>query len=91
MTNRIEEDGMQLLLAFYELSGGKLNDPVPLGDRESTSDEAAAPRAGMDPTAVGCETAVRYLIDQDYIEQADDESSYTLSVPGVDKVNEIRG
>ncbi|MGB3634260.1 MAG: hypothetical protein WA982_09490 [Rubrobacteraceae bacterium] len=91
MTSRIEEDAVQLLIAFHELSGGKLNDPVPLGTQESSEAEAAAPHAGMDPESVDCETAVRYLIDQNYIEQADEESNYTLTVPGVDKVKEIRG
>jgi hypothetical protein len=91
MTSRVEDDAMQLLLAFHELSGGKLNDPVPLGSRESTEGEAAATRAGLDPGSIGCETAVRYLLDQNYIEQADEESNYTLTVPGVDQVKEMRG
>ena len=90
MSSRTEDDAMMLLESFYDLSGGKLNEPVPLGSQESTEAEAAAPRAGMDPESVGCETAVRYLLDQNYIEQAGEESSYTLTVPGVDQVKEMR-
>lgn len=91
MTSRIEEDALHLLIAFHELSGGKLNEPVPLGGRESPESEAAALRAGLDPESIGCETAVRYLLDQNYVEQAGEESNYTLTVPGVDKVKETQG
>lgn len=94
MSGRIEEDALRLLLAFHELSGGKLNEPIPLGVQESSEAEAAAPRAGMEPGSVDCQTAVRYLIDQNYVEQAGqagEESNYKLTVPGVDRVKEMRG
>lgn len=94
-TSRTEDDAMLLLEGFYDLSGGKLNEPVPLGNRESTEAEAAAPKAGMDPGSTGCEIAVRYLVDQGYIKAADDSAqepdTYLLTVPGLDKVKELRG
>lgn len=90
-TSGIEQDAEQLLLAFYELSGSKLNETVSVGGRESNEAEAAAPRAGLDPASVGCETAVRYLADRGYIEQSGGESSYKITVPGIDRVKEIRG
>lgn len=89
-TSGTEDDAMRLLLAFHDLAGGKLNESVPLGGAESAEAEAAAPHAGMDPGTVGCETAVRYLLDQNYIERADEESGYTLTVPGEDRAKELR-
>ena len=88
--SRTEDDAMLLLGSFYDLSGGKLNESVPLGTQEGTEAEAAAPHAGLDPDSVGCETAVRYLVDQNYIEQADEGSNYKLTAPGVDRVKELR-
>lgn len=91
MTGRVEEDAMRLLMAFHELSGGKLNEPVQLGGQGSTEAEAAAPRAGLDPESVNVETATRYLLDQNYIEQSGEGSEYTLTVPGADRAKEIQG
>ena len=94
-TSGTEDDAMRLLLAFHELSGGKLNEPVPLGGPDSTEAEAAAPHAGMDPDSVDCETALRYLIDQNYIEQADEESGLhphrTRRGPGQRDARRIKG
>ncbi|MGF1473476.1 MAG: hypothetical protein ACFB50_17275 [Rubrobacteraceae bacterium] len=92
MTNsRIEEDAMLLLGAFYDLSGGKPNEPVPVGGPESTEADAAAPRAGLDPQDPGCEVAVRYLVDRGYIKAVDEESTaYTLTVPGIERAKELR-
>jgi hypothetical protein len=91
----IEDDAMLLLDAFYELSGGKPNEAVPVGSRQSTEAEAAAPKAGMDPGTVRCETAVRYLVDQNYIEAAgetaDQGPMYRITVPGLDQIRELRG
>ncbi|HZY64899.1 MAG: hypothetical protein M3N10_07725 [Actinomycetota bacterium] len=94
-TSRTEDDAMLLLEGFYDLSGGKPNKPVPVGDQESTEAEAAAPKAGMDPGSISCEIAVRYLVDQGYIKAADEPDqgpdTYTLTVPGIDKIKELRG
>ena len=89
-TSGTEDNAMRLLLAFHDLSGGKLKEPVPLGGADSTEAEAAAPRAGMEPDSVDCETALRYLTDQNYIEQAEDGSGYALTVPGEDRAKEMR-
>lgn len=91
-TSRTEDDAMLLLESFYDLSGGKPNEPVPVGGPESTEAEAAAPNAGIAPESPDCEIAVRYLVDQGYIEAAEEGSgSYTLTVPGIDRIQEIRG
>ncbi len=91
MVSRTEDNAMLLLGGFYDLSGGKPNEPVPLGDSQSTEAEAAAPKVGMDPESPDCEVALRYLVEQGYI-KADDEQSgtYTLNVPGIDRIKEMR-
>ena len=89
---RTEEDAMLLLEGFYDLSGGKPNEPVPVGGSESTEAEAAAPRVGIDPESPNCEVAVRYLLDQGYVKSAgEDAATYTLTVPGIDQVKSRRG
>ena len=89
---RTEEDAMLLLEGFYDLSGGKPNEPVPVGNSESTEAEAAAPRVGMDPESPNCEVAVRYLVDQGYIKSTGEEAAtYTLTVPGIDRIESMRG
>jgi hypothetical protein len=82
---------MLLLEGFYDLAEGKPNEPVPVGDEDSTEEDAAAPKVGMDPGSPDCEVALRYLVDQGYI-KADDEQSgtYTLTVPGIDRIKEMR-
>lgn len=90
-TSRTKDDAMLLLGGFYDISGGKPNDPVPVGGPDSTEAEAAAPKAGMDPESTGCEVALRYLLDQGYIKAEDEETgTYTLTVPGIDRVKEMR-
>ena len=89
---RTEEDAMLLLEGFYDLSGGKPNEPVPVGGPESTESEAAAPRVGIDPESPNCEVAARYLLDQGYIKPAEEEAdTYTLTVTGIDQVKSLRG
>lgn len=90
--NSTEGDAMALLASFYDLSGGKLNEPVPVGEPGSTEVEAAAPRAGIDPELPNCDVAVRYLVEKDYIKLAEESPvAYTLTVPGMDLAKEIHG
>lgn len=90
-TSRTEDDAMLLLESFYDLSGGKPNEPVPVGGPESTEAEAAAPNAGMDPESTACEISIRYLVDEGYIKATDEQAdTYTVTVPGIDRVKEMR-
>src|SRR5215203_1966407 len=89
-TSGVEENAMRLLGAFYDLSGGKLTEPVPIGGPEMLG-EAAGPRADLDPESTECEIAARYLVDQNYIAPADGASGYVITVAGFDRVREMRG
>ena len=90
-TSGTEDDAMLLLGGFYDLAEGKPNEAVPLGGEDSTESEAAAPKVGMDPASTDCEVALRYLVDQGYIKADDEEAgSYTLTVPGIDRIKEMR-
>jgi len=84
----LEETALRLLGAFYDLAGGKLREPVPVGGPEMPG-EGAAPRASLDPDSVECDEAVRYLVNQGYLEPAG--SGYAVTVVGTDKVREMRG
>ena len=84
-TSGIEERAMRLLGAFYKLSGGKPTDPVPLGGPDSPPTEGAANAAGMDLGSTELDVALRYLLDQGYVEQADEPDSYRITVAGIDK------
>jgi hypothetical protein len=89
-TSGVEEDAMRLLGAFYDLSEGKLTEPVPIGGPGAPED-GAAPRADLDPDTPECDIAVRYLVDQRFIAPADAASEYTITVAGFDRVREMRG
>jgi hypothetical protein len=89
-TSGVEQNAMRLLGAFYDLSGGKLTEPVSLGGPEMPG-EGAAPRADLDPESTECEVAARYLVDQGYIAPADAASGYVITVAGFDRVREMRG
>jgi hypothetical protein len=89
-TSGVEENAMRLLGAFYDLSGEKLTEPVPLGGPEMPG-EGAAPRADLDPESTECEVAARYLVNQGYIAPADAASGYVITVAGFDRVREMRG
>jgi hypothetical protein len=88
-TSGIEENAMRLLGAFYDLSGGKLTEPVSLG-RPEIPGEGAAPRADLEPESTECEVATRYLINQGYIAPADATSRYVVTVAGFDRVRDAR-
>lgn len=86
----IDEAAGRLLGAFHDLSGEKLNEPVPLTGSEE--DEGAAEKAGIDPRGTGCEVAVRYLLDHNYLQEVEGgRSLYTITVPGLERVREMRG
>jgi hypothetical protein len=89
-TSGVEENAERLLGAFYDLSGGKLTEPVPLGGPEIPG-KGAAPRADLDPESTECAIAARYLVDQGYIAPADAASGYIITVAGFDRVREMRG
>jgi hypothetical protein len=94
-TSGVEESAMRLLGAFYDLSDGKLTEPVPLGGPQ-TPVEGAAPKADLDPGSPECDIAVRYLVDQKLIAPRGDASQgsaseYLITVPGFDRVREERG
>ena len=83
-TSGVEEAAMRLLGAFYDLSDGKLTEPVPLG-------ESASQKAGLDPESTECAIAARYLVDQKLIEARGNVSEYVITVAGFDRVREMRG
>ena len=87
-TSGVEEDAWRLLGAFYDLSGGKITQPVPLG---GAGMPGAAQRADFDPESTECDIAVRYLVDQGYIEPRGAASEYVIMVAGFDRVREMRG
>jgi hypothetical protein len=85
-TSGVEESAMRLLGAFYDLSDGKLTEPVPLGGAEGS-----AQKAGLDPESTECAIAARYLVDQKLIEARGNVSEYVITVAGFDKTREMRG
>jgi hypothetical protein len=89
-TSGVEESAMRLLGAFYDLSGGMLTEPVPIGGPE-TPGQGAGPRADLDPDSPECNIAARYLVDQKFIAPADAASKYVITVAGFDRVREMRG
>jgi hypothetical protein len=90
-TSGVEESAMRLLAAFHKLSGGKPTEPVSLGRPDSPPTEGAANAAGMDFGSTELDVALRYLIDQNYLEESDQPDEYKITVPGIDKAREVRG
>ena len=90
-TSGIEDVAMRLLGAFYDLAGQNPTRPVPIGGPDSPSGVSAAQTAGIDVGSTEPDVAVRYLLNQGYLEQADAPSTYTITVAGIDKVREMRG
>ena len=82
-TSGVEEVAMRLLGAFYDLSEGKLTEPMPLGD--------AAQKVDLDPESTECAIAARYLVDQKLIEPRGNPPEYVITVAGFDRVREMRG
>ena len=100
-TSGVEGDAMRLLGAFYDLSGGRLNEPVPVAG--SGGSVGAARSAGLEPGTPESDIAVRYLVNGGYIEgaQAGAEAgaeegagaveAYKMTVAGFDRARELRG
>jgi hypothetical protein len=89
-TSGVEEVALRLLGAFYDLSEGKLTEPVPLGGPE-TAVAGAAQKADLDPESTECAIAARYLVDRKLIEAKGNTSEYLITVAGFDEVREMRG
>ncbi len=90
-TSGIEDSAMRLLGAFYDLSGHNPVVPIPIGTPDSTAKESAAKAAGIEPGSTEGDVAVRYLLNQGYIKETDDPSTYTITVTGIEKVRDLRG
>ena len=89
-TSGVESDAMRLLEAFYDLSGGKITERVPLDPSEDSV--GAARRAGLDPEDPESSVAVRYLVNGGYVEADDDVAGvYKITIAGSDKARELRG
>jgi hypothetical protein len=93
--SNIEEAATQLLVAFHELSGGVLTQPVPLRGSGATN-EGAADRAGMDAGSTLPDVAVRYLLNKGWLEERQQEEPgadplYVITPPGVDEARRQRG
>jgi hypothetical protein len=86
----VEENATRLLGAFYDLSGEKLTQPVPIGGPEMPG-QGAAPRADLDPESPECAVAARYLVEHGYIAPGDAATEYVITVAGFDRVREMRG
>ncbi len=87
-TSGLMDTALRLLGGFHDLSGGKLRESVQVGGPE-TLGEGAAPRVGLDPNSTECDEAIKYLVNQGYLEPAG--SGYAITVAGIDKVREMRG
>jgi hypothetical protein len=90
-TSGIEGMAMRLLGAFYDLSGHNPTQPVALGTPESPPSDSAAKVVGMELGSSELDVALRYLLNQSHIKQADVSGAYTITVMGIDKVREERG
>lgn len=90
-TSGIDENALRLLDAVYDLSGGKLNEAVPVEGAEG-----ATARAGLDPEFVDRDLALRYLLDKNYVRVAEqnaagEATAYAITVPGLDRARQLRG
>lgn len=90
-TSGVEESGIRLLSAFYDLSGHNPTVPVPLGDEGAPADQSAAKTAGIEPGSTECGVAVRYLLNQKWIKETAEPNVYNITVMGVEKVRQERG
>ena len=94
-TSGTEENAMRLLAAFHDLSGGKLDIPVPVGGPDSETD-GAADRVGVNWDTVERDVALRYLLDQRYLRVGDTNaggtiSGYTLTYQGLERARKYLG
>ena len=90
-TSGVEESAMKLLGAFYDLSGSKPTEPVFLGSPDSPPTEGAANAAGLDLGSTELDVALRYLIDQGFVDDTEEADTYKITAPGIDRAREARG
>jgi hypothetical protein len=96
-TSGVEQSAMRLLEAFYELSGGRPGEEVPIGEDGASQGRGAAQEAGIDPGsvpgAVERDVSVRYLLNQGYVEKGAGTGpiSYKITPSGVERVGRMRG
>ena len=93
--SEVRDAALRLLGAIYDLSGGKLYEPVPVVVPEDPTG-GAAPKAGVDTDSTEDEVALRYLVDQGYVRASGDPAAgggqdYELTVAGLDKARQMRG
>ncbi len=96
-TSGVEESAMRLLGAFYDLSGGRPGEEIPLGGDGAPEGRGAAQEAGIDPASVAGsverDVAVRYLLNKGYVEEGagTGPASYKITPSGVERVGRMRG
>ena len=97
-TGWVEGSAMRLLGAFYDLSGGRPGEEeVALGGDGASQGRGAAQEAGIDPASVPGsverDVAVRYLLNQGYVEEGagTGPASYKITPSGVERVGRMRG
>ena len=96
-TGWVEESAMRLLGAFYDLSGGKPGEEVPLGGDGASEGRGATQEAGIDtasvPGTIERDVAVRYLLNMGYVQKgtATGPASYAISATGIERVRWMRG
>jgi hypothetical protein len=96
-TGWVEESATRLLGAFYDLSGGRPGEEVPLGGDGVPEGRGAAQEAGIDPDSVPGsverDVAVRYLLNMGYVQKgaATGPASYAISATGIERVRRMRG
>lgn len=83
----VREDANRLMEAFYDETGGKLTDPVPLGGEDAEQD-GASERAGFTSDHLQRDAALNYLLGQGYIQADESGSGYRLTLAGSDYVRE---
>lgn len=90
-TSGVEEAAMRLLGAFYDLSGHNPAVDVPIGAPEGPGPESAAKTAGLEAGSTETSVALRYLLNQRYVEEGGAPTVYGITVMGIDRVREMRG
>jgi hypothetical protein len=73
--------------AIFDESGGKFNQPVALGGQDSDQ-EGAADRAGFTSDHTQRDVALKYLLDQGYVQPDENGMGYRLTLAGSDYVRE---
>ena len=96
-TSGVEESAMRLLGAFYDLSGGRPGEEVPLGGDGAPEGRGAAQEVGIDPASVQGsverDVAVRYLLNKGYVQKGagTGPTSYAIAATGIERVRRMRG